>query len=52
MMGELVHRGGGVIVAHMWWVVGAWCGGQWGSWEKVWCLVGWLRTIGGALVGE
>ena len=27
-VGELVHRGGGVIVAQMWWVVGAWCGGS------------------------
>ena len=26
--------------------------GQWGSWEKVWCLMGWLGTRGGGLVGE
>ena len=27
MMGELVHRDGGVIVTKMWWVVGERCGG-------------------------
>ena len=58
MMGELVHRGGGVVVTKMWWV--HWGPQVVGCWHQVWWVVGWLGkgvvgwlgSRGGALVGE
>ena len=44
-----MHRGGGMIVAKRWWVVGA----RWDGWSKVWWVVGWLEqgVVGGGVVG-
>ena len=41
MVGELVHRGGGVIVAKRWWV--SWGPQVVGGWGQVWWVVGWWR---------
>ena len=48
-MGDLVLRGGRVIMAKMWWVDGARCGGWWDGWGKVWWVVRWLGkgVVGG-----
>ena len=62
----MVHRGGGVIVAKMWWV--DWGPQVMGGWGHVWWVLGWLRkglvgwlrkgvvgsmgSRGGSLVGE
>ena len=51
VMGELVHRGGEVIMAKIWWVgwgpqvVGGWarCGGWWGDCGQ--------DVVGGGVVG-
>ena len=32
LVGWLWPRGGELVGAHRWWVVGARCGGQWGGW--------------------
>ena len=51
VMGELMYRGGGVIVAKMWWVS---CGPHVvGGWVQVWCVVGWLGqgVVCGGVVG-
>ena len=46
VVGELVHRGGGVIVAKRWWV--RWSLQVVGGWGKR----KWLWPWGGALVGK
>ena len=65
-MGELVHRGGGVIMPKMWWI--DWGPQVVGGWSQVWWVVrwlgkdvvmwlekgvvGWLGPRGGALVSD
>ena len=50
-MGELEHRGGGVIVVKMWWV--DWDPQVVGGWGPVWWVVGCLGkgVVGGGMVG-